>query len=169
MHTFQPFSINEIDDLNPFNKIGKEWALVTAGSKHEANCMTVSWGGLGVMWGKNAAFIFIRDSRYTKKFIDNGDVFSIAFFDESYRDALNYCGSHSGRDVNKFDEANLTLSSKHGIPFPDEANLVLICKKMAAVPITEEQLCAKGLKTKFYFDNDMHTTYIGEILETMAR
>ena len=71
MHTFQPFSINEIDDLNPFNKIGKEWALVTAGSKHEANCMTVSWGGLGVMWGKNAAFIFIRDSRYTKKFIDN--------------------------------------------------------------------------------------------------
>ena len=153
MHTFQPFSINEIDDLNPFNKIGKEWALVTAGSKHEANCMTVSWGGLGVMWGKNAAFIFIRDSRYTKKFIDNGDVFSIAFFDESYRDALNYCGSHSGRDVNKF----------------DEANLVLICKKMAAVPITEEQLCDKGLKKKFYSDNDMHTMYIGEILETMAR
>ncbi|WP_027422461.1 flavin reductase family protein [Lachnobacterium bovis] len=168
MHTFQPFSINDID-LNPFNKLGKEWALITAGSKHDANCMTVSWGGLGVMWGKNSAFIFIRESRYTKEFIDKNDVFSISFFDESYRDALNYCGSHSGRDVDKFEEANLTIASKHGIPFPDEANLVLICKKMAAVELDESTFCDKAIKEKFYADNDMHTMYVGEILVSMAR
>lgn len=41
--------------------------------------MTVSWGGVGVLWGKNVVFIFIRDSRYTKEFLDNGDLFSFVF------------------------------------------------------------------------------------------
>lgn len=53
--------------------------------------MTVSWGGVGVLWGKNVVFIFIRDSRYTKEFLDNGDLFSLSFLNEDYRDALNYC------------------------------------------------------------------------------
>ena len=39
--------------------------------------MTVSWGGTGVLWGKNVVFIFIRESRYTKDFIDNGEFFSL--------------------------------------------------------------------------------------------
>ena len=63
MHTFQPLPFDLIE-FNPFTKIGKEWALVTAGNKEKANTMTVSWGGVGVLWGKNVAFIFVRDSRY---------------------------------------------------------------------------------------------------------
>ena len=47
-------------EFNPFTKIGKDWALVTAGTKLKSNAMTVSWGGVGVLWGKNVAFIFIR-------------------------------------------------------------------------------------------------------------
>ena len=50
--------------------------------------MTVSWGGVGVLWGKNVVFIFIRDSRYTKEFLDNGDLFSLSFLNEDSRDAL---------------------------------------------------------------------------------
>jgi hypothetical protein len=52
-------------EFNPFTKIGKEWALVSAGDKTRCNTMTVSWGGVGVLWGKNVVFIFIRDSRRT--------------------------------------------------------------------------------------------------------
>ena len=96
MHTFQPYPIDKME-FNPFTKIGKEWALVSAGDKTRCNTMTVSWGGVGVLWGKNVVFIFIRDSRYTKEFLDNGDLFSLSFLNEDYRDALNYCGSHSGR------------------------------------------------------------------------
>ena len=72
MHTFQPYPIDKME-FNPFTKIGKEWALVSAGDKTRCNTMTVSWGGVGVLWGKNVVFIFIRDSRYTKEFLDNGD------------------------------------------------------------------------------------------------
>ena len=74
MHTFQPYPVDMLD-INPFTKLSKEWALVTAGDKEKSNTMTVSWGGTGVLWGKNVVFIFIRESRYTKDFIDNGEFF----------------------------------------------------------------------------------------------
>ena len=66
MHTFQPIPVDMLD-MNPFTKIGKEWALLTAGNKQESNTMTISWGGVGVLWGKNVVYVFVRDSRYTKE------------------------------------------------------------------------------------------------------
>lgn len=168
MHTFQPYPI-ELVDMNPFTKIGKEWALVTAGTKAKYNTMTVSWGGVGVLWGKNVAFLFIRDSRYTKEFIDEGDFFSVAFLGEEYRSALNYCGANSGRDQDKFAQAGLTPAFRHSIPYPDEANLVLLCKKMAAVPIEECHFVDPEIMKKWYKDGDMHTMYVGEIIDLMAR
>ena len=168
MHTFQPYPMDLLE-MNPFTKIGKEWALVSAGNKSKYNTMTVSWGGVGVLWGKNVVYIFIRDSRYTKEFIDNGDFFSISFLDNAYRDALNYCGAHSGRDVDKFEEAGLTPAFRHSIPYPDEANFVILCKKMAAVPITEDSFVDPSISKKWYADGDMHTMYVGEIIDMMAR
>ena len=168
MHTFPPYPV-EVLGMNPFTKLSKEWALVTAGSKSKCNTMTVSWGGVGVLWGKNVVYIFIRDSRYTKEFIDNGDFFSISFLDEGYRNALNYCGSHSGRNEDKFQKAGLTPAFRHSIPYPDEANFVILCKKMAAVPITEDSFVDPSISKKWYADGDMHTMYVGEIIDMMAR
>ena len=168
MHTFQPYPIDLVE-MNPFTKIGKEWALVTAGNKSKFNTMTVSGGGVGVLWGKNVTYIFIRQSRYTKELIDSGDFFSLSFFSEEYRPALNYCGANSGRDKDKFAEAGLTPAFRHSIPYPDEANLVILCRKMAAVPITEDTFIDKDLMSKWYKDNDMHTMYLGEIIDVLAR
>lgn len=168
MHTFQPMPYDLVE-FDPFTKIGKEWALVTAGTKLNANTMTISWGGVGVLWGRNVAYIFIRDSRYTKEFIDENEFFSLTFLSEEYRDALNYCGSHSGRDVNKLENAALTLSTRHSIPYIDEGNLVFLCKKMSATKITEDSFLVPEIKEKWYKDGDMHTMYIGEIIEIMAR
>ena len=169
MHTFQPYPIDMLN-MNPFTKIGKEWALISAGDKNKCNTMTIRWGGVGVLWGKNVVYIFIRDSRYTKEFIDNGEFFSMSFFDEKYRDALSYCGKESGRNVDdKFKGAGLTPAFRHNIPYPDEANLVLLCRKMAAVPITEDTFVDPQIMPKWYSDNDMHVMYVGEIIEAVAR
>lgn len=138
MHTFQPMTADMME-FDPFTKIGKEWALLTAGSKEKANTMTISWGGVGVLWGKNVAFVFVRDSRYTKELIDKNEFFSLSFLSEKYRDALNYCGSHSGRDEDdKISAAGLTLTSRHSIPFIDEGNMILLCEKMSATRLTED-------------------------------
>ena len=89
----------KIEDLsfNPFNKIGKQWMLLSAGTEENCNTMTASWGGLGIMWGKQAATVYIRPQRYTKEFVDNSELFTISFLAEDYRKALNFCGSFSGR------------------------------------------------------------------------
>ena len=42
-------------EFNPFKKISKQWMLITAGDEKKSNTMTASWGGLGIMWGKNVA------------------------------------------------------------------------------------------------------------------
>lgn len=168
MHTFQPYPMDLLE-MNPFAKFGKEWALVTAGSKAKCNTMTVSWGGVGVLWNKNVVYIFVRDSRYTKEFMDNGEFFSLSFFEEDYRPALAYCGAHSGRDEDKFEKAGLTPAFRHSIPYPDEANFVMLCRKMAAVPMPEDVLNDKSIIDAFYKDGDMHTMYVGEIIEAMAR
>lgn len=168
MHTFQPMPIDLIE-FNPFTKIGKEWALVTAGTKTNANAMTISWGGVGVLWGKNVAFIFIRDSRYTKELLDANEFFSVTFLSEEYRDSLNYCGSHSGREIDKIAYAGLTLATRHNIPYIDEGNFVLLCEKMSATRITEDSFLMPEIKEKWYKDGDMHTMYIAEIIDVMAR
>lgn len=167
MHVFQPFPIEQLE-INPFEKIGKEWALVSAGSRKKANTMTISWGGVGVLWGKNVAFVFIRDSRYTKEFIDANDFFSVSFLNDQYRDALNYCGAHSGRDEDKLKSAGLNWNYKLSIPFVDEGNLILLCQKLSATKINEDSFLVPDIK-KWYADKDMHTMYVAEILEVLAR
>lgn len=168
MHSFQSYPIDMLE-CNPFTKIGKEWALVTAGTKEKTNAMTISWGGMGVMWGKNVVYVFIRDSRFTKELIDSNEFFSLTFLEEKYRPALNYCGSHCGKDEDKIKNAGLTAGTKMGIPFIDEGNLVLLCHKLSATRITEDSFLSPEIKEKWYANNDMHTMYIAEILDVLAR
>ncbi|MBQ5675377.1 MAG: flavin reductase family protein [Lachnospiraceae bacterium] len=167
-HVFQPIPV-DLFECNPFNKIGKEWALITAGDKDKVNTMTVSWGGMGVMWGKNVFFLFIRDSRYTKEFIDNNSFLSVSFLGEEYREALNYCGSHSGRKENKIQNAGLTVGYKMGIPYIDEADAVVIGQKLSATRLTEDSFLTPDIAKKWYQDGDMHTMYILEVMDIMAR
>lgn len=167
MHTFQPYPIDMLD-INPFTKLSKEWALVTAGDKENQT----PWPFHGVepvSSGAKCRIYFIRESRYTKNFIDNGEFFSLSFLSEKYRDALKYCGAHSGRGEDKWSKAGLTPATRHGIPYPDEANLVFLCRKMAAVPIEEASFTDKAIMRQWYGDHDMHTMYVGEIIEVAAR
>lgn len=168
MHTFQPYPIDLLE-FNPFTKFSSEWALVTAGGKSNANTMTISWGGMGVIWGKNVVYVFIRDSRFTKELIDQGEFFSLSFMDETYREALNYCGSHSGRNEDKIKNAGLSVGAKHGIPYIDEANMVLLCNKLSATKLDKNSFLAKDLYEKFYPTDDLHTMYIAEVIEVLAR
>lgn len=168
-HTFQPYPV-ELLDFNPFSKIGKEWMLITAGNKEKANTMTASWGGVGVLWGKNVVYVFIRDTRYTKEFIDKEDTFSLTFLDESYRSALKYLGAVSGRDEDKIGGARMHLDYyQDQTPYIDEGNLVIVCRKMSATRMTEEQFIDPEIADQWYSDGNMHTMYIGEILEVLAR
>ena len=47
-------------EMKPFEKIGSEWMLITGEKDGKVNTMTASWGGVGVLWGKNVATVYIR-------------------------------------------------------------------------------------------------------------
>ena len=98
--------------FNPFNLIGGEWMLITAGDENSCNTMTASWGHLGCLWGNNdpSAVVYIRESRYTKEFVDEEPYFSLCVMDKSFKKQMAYLGSTSGRDEDKIAKAGLTLS-----------------------------------------------------------
>ncbi len=168
MNTLKEISVSSLS-FNPFDKIGKEWMLITSGDETKANTMTASWGGLGVLWGKNVVYIVVRETRYTKEFIDKNDTFSLTFLSEEYRSALNYLGKVSGRDEDKITKTGLHLDYAEGTPFLAEGSLVLTCKKLSATPITPEQFLDNTIEEKWYKDGNFHTLYIGEITKVLAR
>lgn len=150
-------------EVNPFSKIGKQWMLVTAGTPDFFNTMTASWGGVGVMWGKPSATCYIRQSRYTKTFVDESEYFTLTVLKDGCRDALNLLGSKSGRDMDKMHESGLTPVMVEGQPTFEEAKLVLICRKACKTFIGPDDMTAENVE-KWYGDRDYHTMYIGEIV-----
>ena len=138
--------------------------LVTAGDASRCNTMTASWGGAGVLWNKNAAFVFIRPQRYTKEFVDSNPRLTLSFLPERYRKALAYCGTRSGRDEDKIKNAGLSVwVTPGGTPAIAEAEVVLECRKMYADPLKAESFMESGILKEFYPDDDLHDMYICEI------
>lgn len=156
-------------DMNPFSKIGGEWALLTSGDAQGFNMMTISWGGFGVIWGKNALTVYVRKSRYTRKFIDKNELFTVSFFGEEYRGALRACGSLHGNKCDKVKESGLTPYFTDGTSAFEEAALVFVCRKMLHADITREQADAKALFDEIYPEPDYHRLYIGEILKVLEK
>lgn len=165
---FREVRLEELE-LNPFAKIGREWMLITAGNEEKLNTMTASWGGMGVIWGKNAATVYIRPQRYTKEFVDSADTFTIAFFGEEYRKALNICGSVSGRDTDKVGQAGLTPYYTDGTAAFQEADMILVCKKMYHGNLVPENFDQPENDGKWYPEKDYHTMYIAEITKALIK
>lgn len=168
MSVFKEIAPKEIKN-NPFELIGDDWALVTSGTREKFNTMTVSWGGVGIMWGKPAAFTFIRPQRYTFEFTENNEYYTMSFFDEKHRGALKFCGSKSGRDYDKVKETGLTPAfTEDGVPYFEEAKLVLVCKKMYSQFLNEESVEDSDGVSKWYND-DFHKMYVSEITKVLVR
>lgn len=148
---------------NVVKLIANDWALLTAKDGEGCNPMTVSWGGIGELWGKDTATVYVRESRYTKQLIDRETHFSLCFFNEEHKDALKFCGSKSGRDYDKVKETGLTPVYDEKAPYFKEAKLVLICKKNAVQLLDESSFIDDDIMTKWYADHDMHYIYFSEI------
>lgn len=147
---------------NVFEMIGKEWMLITAGTEQSYNTMTASWGGMGVLWNKNVVFCFIRPQRYTYEFAENNERFTLSFFSECFRDALNICGSKSGRDLDKPKATGLIPEFSEGSVYFEQAKLVLVCKKIYFQDIKPENFIDKTIDAN-YQKKDYHRMFVGEI------
>lgn len=169
MDNFREVNAINLNTENVFDLISKRWMLVTAEKKNNLNTMTASWGCLGNLWNKNIAVCFIRKERHTFKFLEENNFYTLSFFPEKYRNILNYCGTHSGKDVDKIKETNLTPIFSEKAPFFEEANMVLICKKIYTDLIKEENIFDSSIVDMFYKSEGQHKIYVGEIMKALVK
>ena len=149
---------------NVFKMIEDDWMLITAGTVDDYNTMTANWGGFGFLWHKNICSIYVRPTRYTYEFTEKNELFTLSFFEDKYREQLEFCGAFSGRDVNKADKCGFTpVELSNGISF-EQANLVFVCKKIYYHDIDPKNFLSAGIE-KNYPLKDYHRMYLGEIIK----
>lgn len=150
-----------------FKLIGKEWMLVTAGDEKKFNMMTASWGGIGWLWNKPVAFVFVRPERYTHEFIEAAGRLTLSFYPEEMRGALQLCGTKSGRDTDKAEATGLTpVALESGAMTFGEARMTLDCRKLFKAEMTKADFIDKEVLERWYNDTPgggLHTVYIAEI------
>ena len=158
--------VSELHD-NVFTTIGKEWMLVTAGTKEKFNMMTASWGCLGWLWNKPVAVMFIRPERFTHELIEQGDNVNLVFLgkSEEARKTYNFCGSKSGRDCDKAKECSLTpVETEDGCVTFAEARLTLQCRKLYKSRIRPEDMIDKTIEQWYGgVKGGLHDVYVMEI------
>ncbi len=158
------------DDFNEsvFKVIGKDWLLIAGEAEGKSNAMTASWGGMGIMWGKPVAYIFIRPSRYTKEFVDKSEGLTLSVFGEDRRKMMNYFGTVSGRDEDKIAKSGLTVKHDNGRTYFEEARVTMLCRKLYAQELKQECFVDKAADERWYQD-DYHTMYIVEIEKILVQ
>ncbi len=164
---FEQVDISSLE-LNPFSAIQSDSFLITAATQEDRwNTMTAGWGFLGVMWAKPAFGVVVRDSRYTYSFLEESNGFTCSFFPPEYKKALQFCGSHSGRDTDKVAATGLTpvlLDGYEGIDLVtfEQANMVFCCSLASKTDLKPQEFINPTIE-KHYPKKDYHRLYIGFI------
>ncbi len=150
--------------FNPFEKLGKDWFLVTSGDENSYNTMTAAWGFFGFVWRKNVINALVRHNRYTFEFMEKNDLFTVTFLPEDKKDALKFCGANSGRNCDKAKETGLTPLFIDGTTTFEEAELVFVCKKVYTQDF-DSNLFLNAECRECNETETVHKQFIGEILK----
>lgn len=158
-------------EWNPvFDRIGSDWMLISASDGKRENTMTASWGGIGVVWNQPVAVCLIRPERFTFPIVDHADRLSLAFLPEEYRNALKFCGRESGRDYpDKFAAAGLTAAHDGGVPYPAEADTVLLCRKLYADDLRADRFLDSGILPACYRGGGLHRVFVCRVEKVLKK
>lgn len=159
-------NVRELKD-NFVKMINDDWALLTAGRTDDFNTMTVSWGGIGELWGKDVCFVFVRPQRYTFEFMEKNDYFSLSFFGGEHKKELGICGSKSGRHIDKMAETGFAPIDLDVATGYEQAKVNVVLKKLAYQDMKPEGFIDKAIMQN-YASNDFHRVYVGEIVKVLV-
>ena len=154
------------DFVYDHSMIDKRWLLLTAGEFEPGkfNSMTISWGSVGEIWNRPFFQVFVRPTRYTMKFMESSEYFTLCVLPEALRPALSLIGSRSGRDGDKIAASGLTpiASRIASAPSYEEAELIVECKKVYWQDIDPAHFLDPEIM-KNYPKRDFHRVYYGRI------
>lgn len=152
----------------PFDTFHHQWALVTAGSIDDYNTMTISWGGLGTLWSKPVATVYVKPIRHTYNYLEKNDYFTVTFFDEEYKKDLGVLGRLSGRDGDKVAKTSLIAEPiEESVTFK-QAHTTLLCKKIYAQDLDVSAM-PKDVVNVYYKEEAAHRMYVGEVIQVIEK
>ena len=159
-------------ELRPVANFEKDWMALAIGGSRSYNAMTISWGGIGELWGKPVVTVYVSSDRASKKMMDDSDYFTVTGFPTSKacKDALVYIGSRSLRDdPDKVANAGLTVEfTQLGNPIFSEGRLAIECRKLYAAPFDLNRM-PQDIRERLYAEMGVHTMYIGEIVNVWEK
>jgi len=143
----------------------KKGVFLTVKAGDRLNTMTIGWATIGYCWQKPIFMIMVRNSRHTFSIIEDADDFTVSIPALDMKNAVMYCGTQSGKDVDKFQELGMETKAAQQThsPIIDLPGLHFECRivhKSAMDPKFLEESYQH-----FYPEQDFHTMYFGEILE----
>ena len=166
---FKKFSVEEAFEDNGFQWF-RDAQLLCAGNKEKSNAMTIGWGGIGTFWQRPALTVYVAEQRYTKKFMDDSEYFTVMSFDVKDSKVLNYMGTKSGRDGDKAQALGLhTAYTANGTPYYTEATMVIECKIMYAAPLDPQHFKSDVPKKVYGNPASVHSMYIGEVVNAWKK
>ena len=134
-------------NVNPFQRIGQDWMLISAKKEGKVNVVTVG----------------IRPQRFTKEFVDAGDTFTLTFFDGERKQEMGYLGKVSGRDEDKISKVNFhVVETEEGEPTFEEGTMVFVCKKLMETQLNPEEFIDPD--GRWYPEKDYHHMYTAEVV-----
>jgi len=140
--------------------------LVSQGNNNIPNVMAIGWGSLGIIWKKPVFTVLVRPSRYTYSLIEESGEFTVNIVAPGSEDIVKYCGTVSGRDVNKIEAKHLTTmaSSQIQTPIIEEAILHFECKVIYKNDLVPTELVKPIRQETYGGSSDFHRIYFGEIV-----
>ncbi len=148
---------------NIIKMISEDHMIITAGNDELFNPMAGGWGGLGNLYNRPVAYCFIDPARYTYGIMQKNDTYTLTFYTPAYQNAIQYVGTHSGRDGDKIKGSNLTpITTPSGSKAFAEAWLIIECKKIASQLFTPSSIVDAEVKAKY--PNKQTELFVGEII-----
>lgn len=117
-------------DLNPYTAlVPVPVVMVSCGTMENANITTIAWTGV-INSEPPIVYISIRKTRKSYEIIKNTKEFVLNIPDESLVWHVDFCGTKSGKNIDKFKEANLhkEKSKVLNVPIIKECPINIECK-----------------------------------------
>ena len=143
--------------------------LLATSTSDVSNVMTIGWATFGVLWSRPVCLVMVRYTRYTLKLIEEAGAFTVNVPSPGMEHVMAFCGSRSGRDVDKIRELGLAASPARMFPgiTLDDCVMTYECRVVGKYDTLPEML-EEDVITSHYMGGDKeanyHRLYVGEIV-----
>ncbi len=167
--TKQPIKLFDLwqETIDSLTREGLLLCSVDTGGK--PNVMTIGWLAGGAIWSKPILTVLVRPSRFTYGRLNQVNEFTVNVLPSSFAEAIQHCGTASGRDEDKFAHTGLkpVPGQKVRVPIIEQGVVHYECRVVHTNEVIPANL-AVDIKASAYAEAGYHRVYFGEVLAAYA-